>query len=374
MKFEEIDSYSRKMVIRVAGMGERGIRSVRYMAARGIEGVDIALIEHEGVSPDGTLMCSLLGGSNATPTSQEIHPTPIGKGLPAKANQSPAAELLEGCDMLVLVTDLSEITESAAAQFAEVSKVAGVLTLAVVSRPFAFEGMIKQEAADEGYRSLLPIVDSLVLVPIEKAIYESTHDWSMQAAYDTVNETHHHAVQGITGLLTRPGLIGIDFADLRTVATDMGKAMVVTATASGEHRARDAAELAAADLRANCDLGQAVGWWVNLIGGPELSISEFDQMGAVINEYADREAIVATGISMDPELRDEVRVTILVTGLDENTRSPLLLQTRLDDDYLAIPAFLRQQVQDQLDRYASTMVADTHYEASPTTGSKTGNA
>ena len=199
---------------------------------------------------------------------------------------------------------------------AQIAKELGVLTVAVTTKPFSFEGRMRLQTAEQGIANLSQYVDSLITIPNNKLLSVLGKNVTLVNAFKAANDVLRGAVQGIAELITRPGLINVDFADVRTVMSEMGMAMMGTGVGSGDNRARLAAEAAiASPLLEDVDLTGAKGVLVNITAGLDLSIGEFEEVGEVIKSITSDSATVVVGTVIDPELRDEVRVTVIVTGL-----------------------------------------------------------
>jgi cell division protein FtsZ len=210
----------------------------------------------------------------------------------------------------------------AAPVVAEVARELGILTVAVVTKPFPFEGTKRSKIAQEGIQELAKFVDSLITIPNEKLLQVLGKDTSLLNAFSSANDVLLNATQGIAELITRPGLINVDFADVKTVMSEMGVSMMGTGASSGENRAREAAEAAInSPLLEDIDLAGAKGILVNITAGLSLTIGEFDEVGNTVRDFADEEATVVVGTVIDPELQDELRVTVVATGLGER-RAP----------------------------------------------------
>jgi cell division protein FtsZ len=268
----------------------------------------------------------------------------------------------------------------AAPVVAQVAKELGILTVAVVTKPFTFEGSKRLHVAHNGIKELGQYVDSLITIPNEKLQLVLGKQISLLEAFRSANDVLLGAVQGIAELITRPGLINVDFADVRTVMSEMGMAMMGSGTAKGEDRAREAAEAAVASpLLEDIDLMGAHGILVNVTAGMDMAIGEFEEVGNTVKEFASENATVVVGTVIDPDMRDELRVTVVATGLGEEAKKsadkpslvhvnkatggedfdrPTILRKRQkaaqraqasggnsaeDMDYLDIPAFLRRQ-------------------------------
>jgi cell division protein FtsZ len=213
----------------------------------------------------------------------------------------------------------------AAPVVAQLAKEMGILTVAVVTKPFPFEGRRRMQVALKGIEDLGQYCDSLITVPNEKLLTVLGRDVTLLSAFKQANDVLLGAVQGIADLITRPGLINVDFADVRTVMSEMGMAMMGTGTAHGDDRAVAAAEAAINNpLLDDVNLAGACGILVNVTAGTNLTMREFDDIGQVVHEFASEDATVVIGTALDPELKDDVRVTVVATGLNRAVaRQPL---------------------------------------------------
>ncbi len=317
--FELMDAYSQNAVIKVVGVGGGGGNAINHMLGANIEGVDFICANTDAQALKNSEVRTILQlGSNIT------------KGLGAGANpaigheaaledRDRIQEALEGADMVFITAGMGGGTGTGAAPIvAEVAKELGILTVAVVTKPFRFEGSKRQKVAVEGIEALAKNVDSLITIPNEKLLAVLGKEMSLLNAFKTANDVLLGAVQGIAELITRPGLINVDFADVRTVMSEMGVAMMGSGSSSGENRACDAAEEAInSPLLEDVNLSGARGILVNITAGLDLSIGEFEEVGNTIKEFACDEATVVVGTVIDPDMQDEMRVTVVATGLGE---------------------------------------------------------
>ncbi|MFM7274754.1 MAG: cell division protein FtsZ, partial [Gammaproteobacteria bacterium] len=232
------------------------------------------------------------------------------------------AEMLQGADMVFITAGMGGGTGTGAAPVvAEVARELGILTVAVVTRPFRFEGKKRSSIADEGLAELQQHVDSLITIPNEKLLEVLGKNTSLLDAFQAANDVLLGAVQGIADLIIRPGTINVDFADVRTVMSEMGMAMMGTGLGRGENRAREAAEAAIrSPLREDINLQGARGILVNITAGPDLSLGEFAEVGDTVHEFAADNATVVVGTAIDPAMGDEIKVTVVATGLGELRR------------------------------------------------------
>jgi cell division protein FtsZ len=226
-------------------------------------------------------------------------------------------ELVEGCDMLFITAGMGGGTGTGAAPVvAQVAKELGILTVAVVTKPFEMEGNKRGFVADHGIAELGKYCDSLITIPNQKLLTVLGPQTTLLDAFKSANQVLQGAVQGIAELITRPGLINVDFADVRTVMAETGMAMMGSGTASGEGRAREAAEMAVSSpLLEDINLAGAHGILVNVTAGMDLSIGEFQEVGQIVKQFASEDATVVVGTVIDPELSNVVRVTVVATGL-----------------------------------------------------------
>ena len=317
--FELMDGYSQTAVIKVLGIGGGGGNAVAHMVRAGIEGVDFICANTDAQALKGAkVKTGLQIGCNIT------------KGLGAGANpevgrqaamedRDRIQEVIEGADMLFLTAGLGGGTGTGAAPVvAQLAKEMGILTVAVVTKPFSMEGPKRMRVAEQGIAELGRFVDSLITIPNEKLLSVLGPSTTLLDAFRAANEVLQGAVQGIAELITRPGLINVDFADVRTVMSEMGMAMMGSGVASGQDRARIAAEAAiSSPLLEDINLSGANGVLVNVTAGVDLSIGEFQEVGDTIKQFAADDATVVIGTVIDPEMTDEIRVTVVATGLGQ---------------------------------------------------------
>jgi cell division protein FtsZ len=380
--FELLDSCGQSAVIKVIGVGGGGGNAAQHMVEANIDGVDFICANTDSQAlKNMSARTTLQMGSSIT------------KGLGAGANpdvgrqaahddRDRIAEVIDGADMLFITAGMGGGTGTGAAPVvAQIAKELGILTVAVVTKPFSFEGSRRLHVAHNGIKELGQYVDSLITIPNEKLQAVLGKQITLLDAFRSANDVLLGAVQGIAELITRPGLINVDFADVRTVMSEMGMAMMGSGTAKGEDRAREAAEAAVASpLLEDIDLMGANGILVNVTAGMDLAIGEFEEVGNTVKEFASENATVVVGTVIDPDMHDELRVTVVATGLGteakpeaekpslvhvnttpagaEDFDRPTVLRNRHkeaqraqaaggnsaeDMDYLDIPAFLRRQ-------------------------------
>jgi cell division protein FtsZ len=312
-----MDSYTQNAVIKVVGVGGGGGNAVEHMVRADIEGVEFicANTDAQALKNASARTTLQLGGNITKGLGAGANPE-IGRQA-ALEDRDRIIEVLDGADMVFITAGMGGGTGTGGVPIvAQAAKELGILTVAVVTKPFPFEGRKRAQVAEEGIRELTGYVDSLITIPNEKLLSVLGKSVSLLDAFRAANDVLLGAVQGIAELITRPGLINVDFADVRTVMSEMGMAMMGSGCGRGENRARDAAEAAiASPLLEDVDLEGACGILVNVTGGLNMSIGEFEEVGNTIKDFASDNATVVVGTVIDPEMSDELRVTVVATGL-----------------------------------------------------------
>lgn len=315
--FELADTCQQNAIIKVVGIGGGGGNAIEHMMAGHIEGVEFicANTDAQALQNSSAINKIQLGDEMTRGLGAGANPE-VGRKA-AEEDREKIRNALAGADMVFIAAGMGGGTGTGAAPvFAQIAKELGILTVAVTTKPFSFEGKMRLSVAEQGIANLSQHVDSLITIPNNKLLSVLGKNVTLINAFKAANDVLRGAVQGIAELITRPGLINVDFADVRTVMSEMGMAMMGTGVSSGEHRARLAAEAAiASPLLDDVDLSGAKGVLVNITAGLDLSIGEFEEVGEVIKGITSESATVVVGTVIDPELRDEVRVTVIVTGL-----------------------------------------------------------
>jgi cell division protein FtsZ len=324
--FELIDNVPQNAVIKVVGVGGGGGNAVKHMIENNVQGVDFicANTDAQALSNIASKTVLQLGSEITKGLGAGANPE-IGRAA-AMEDRERIADSLRGADMVFITAGMGGGTGTGGAPVvAEIARELGILTVAVVTRPFPFEGKKRLKIAAEGVAELQQHVDSLITIPNEKLLEVLGKNTSLLDAFKEANDVLLGAVQGIADLIIRPGMINVDFADVRTVMSEMGMAMMGTGSATGENRAREAAERAInSPLLDDVDLQGARGILVNITAGLDLSLGEFSEVGDAIEEFASDEATVVVGTVIDPTMTDELKVTVVATGLGaEITRAPL---------------------------------------------------
>ena len=370
-------------VIKVIGVGGGGGNAVEHMVRERIEGVEFFAVNTDAQALRKTAVGQTIqiGGGITKGLGAGANPE-VGRNA-AEEDREALRAALDGADMVFIAAGMGGGTGTGAAPVvAEVAKDLGILTVAVVTKPFNFEGKKRMAFAEQGITELSKHVDSLITIPNDKLLKVLGRGISLLDAFGAANDVLKGAVQGIAELITRPGLMNVDFADVRTVMSEMGYAMMGSGVGSGEAGAEEAAEMAiSSPLLEDIDLSGARGVLVNITAGFDLRLDEFETVGNTIRAFASDNATVVIGTSLDPEMNDELRVTVVATGIGMDKRPEITLvtnkqtqqpvmdryqqhgmapltqeqkpaakvvndptpQTAKEPDYLDIPAFLRKQ-------------------------------
>jgi cell division protein FtsZ len=311
------ETFLQNAVIKVIGVGGGGSNAVEHMVKQNIDGVEFlcANTDAQALKNSSARVILQLGNTITKGLGAGANPE-IGRQA-AQEDRERIADTLKGSDIVFITAGMGGGTGTGAAPIvAQIARELGILTVAIVTRPFSFEGKKRMQVAEQGIGELAQQVDSLITIPNEKLLSVLGKGVSLLDAFKAANDVLLGAVQGIAELITRPGLINVDFADVRTVMKEMGMAMMGTGVAKGEGRARAAAEAAiASPLLEEINLSGARGVLVNITAGLDMGISEFEEVGEVVKGFTSDDATVVVGTVIDPNMSDEMRVTIVATGL-----------------------------------------------------------
>lgn len=380
--FEPMMDMSDDAVIKVIGVGGGGGNAVDHMVRESIEGVDFITVNTDAQALRKSSVSTVIqiGGEITKGLGAGANPQ-VGRDAALEDREAIKAEL-EGSDMVFIAAGMGGGTGTGAAPIiAEVAKELGILTVAVVTKPFSFEGKKRMAFAEQGIEELSKHVDSLITIPNEKLLKVLGRGITLLDAFAKANDVLKNAVQGIAELITRPGMINVDFADVRTVMSEMGHAMMGSGVATGDDRAAEAAEMAiSSPLLEDIDLAGARGVLVNITAGLDMKLDEFETVGNTVKAFSSDNATVVIGTSLDMEMSDELRVTVVATGIGKDCRPDVTLvagassnerateapkaastlaqvaqesasnaapaskaKPQTEHDYLDIPAFLRKQ-------------------------------
>ncbi|BBA85182.1 cell division protein FtsZ [endosymbiont of Sipalinus gigas] len=363
-------------VIKVIGIGGGGNNAIEYMSKEYISGVNFFAVNTDAqalrkISIDKKIQI----GKNITKGLGAGSNPEIGKNA-AEEDKEILKSILEGSDMVFITAGMGGGTGTGASPIiAEIAKDLGILTVAIVTKPFSFEGKKRSLYANQGVLSLSKFVDSLIVIPNDKLLKTFNRGVSLLDAFSYANNILRNAIQGISELVTKPGLINVDFADIRTVMSEMGYAMIGTGSSKGENRAEEATKIAiSSPLLEDVDLSGAKGVLINISANFDLKLDEFELIGNSIRKFASEEATVVIGTSLDSSMSDEIRVTIVATGiqLDKisdiniiyknknifSNEKPFIQQNKNENnfknlknnnltdnlEYLNIPSFLRNPI------------------------------
>ena len=379
-EWEIVEEITGNASIKVVGVGGGGGNAVQHMVDVGIEGANFISVntDKQALDKNGAGTKLVLGMEITEGLGAGANPQ-VGREA-ALEDRDKLREMLKGTDMVFVTAGMGGGTGTGAAPIvAQVAKELGILTVAVVTKPFELEGSKRMKIAQEGIKELIEEVDSLITIPNQKLLEVLGEDCSMLEAFKQANDVLAGAVRGISDIIIKPGLINVDFADVKTVMSEKGTAMMGTGTASGPDRARIAAEHAVASkLLEDISLQDAKGVLVNITAGPELSLGEIKAVGDCISDFASEEAIIVTGTVLDDTRDNDLIVTVIATGLSSslqtiskpsgqvnmlNDRKPLPLsdaarkmlenppkvekikeKSKDEEDYLDIPSFVRTQL------------------------------
>ena len=323
-EFDEAEKRPQQLArIRVVGVGGGGGNAVNRMIQERLEGVEFI---------------SLNTDAQALLTSESHRKIQVGKQLTRGLGAGGRPEIgreaviedkeevvsaIEGSDMVFVTAGLGGGTGTGAAPVvAELAKGLGALTVAIVTKPFTFEGRTRIQQAEDGLRELKKRVDTLIVVPNQRLLSVVGQGTSLQDAFRVADSVLLHATQGIADLITVTGLVNVDFADVKTIMTEMGDALMGTGYGSGEHRALEAAQEAiSSPLLDEVSISGARGVLINITGGRDLSLHEVSEVSSVIHEAAGEEANIIFGAVIDPELHGRVKLTVIATGFDRATSS-----------------------------------------------------
>ena len=325
--FELMDSHGEEAVIKVIGVGGGGGNAVEHMVSQSIEGVEFIAVNTDAqVLRSSNADITLQIGSSVTKGLGAGADPNIGRDA-AQEDRETIRQALDGADMVFITAGMGGGTGTGAApEVAKIAREMGILTVAVVTKPFPFEGKKRTSFAEQGIVELANNVDSLITIPNEKLLKVMGPGTPLLQAFSAANDVLRGAVQGIAELITRPGLINVDFADVRTVMSEMGKAMMGSGAASGPDRAEEAAESAiASPLLEDIDLSGARGILVNITAGPDFAIDEFETVGNAVKAFASENATVFVGTVIDMEMTDELRVTVVATGIGAERKADISL-------------------------------------------------
>jgi len=338
--------------IKVIGIGGGGCNAVNRMLTGGLAGVDFFAVNSDVQALRGSLTENRvhIGGSQTRGLGAGANPT-LGREA-AESSREDLSLILEGADLVFLTAGMGGGTGTGAAPvIAELARESGALTIAVVTKPFAFEGRKRMQVAENGIAELEAKVDTLITIPNERILQVIEKKTPLNEAFSYADDILRQGIAGITDLITQPGLINLDFADVKTIMTDAGSAMMGIGEGTGEHRAADAAQKAIASPLLETTVEGAQGVIFNITGGPDMAMYEVNEAAEMISRAVDSDAQIIFGASIDPTMTGKVRVTVLAAGFGprrsnraqsfafETSKLDAVAPVSMDD--IDVPAFLR---------------------------------
>jgi len=320
--YQQGESFAR---IKVVGVGGGGCNAVNRMVSEGIHGVEFICI-----NTDGQALLFSQAEMRVRIGDKVTHGNGAG-GNPEvgrKAAEESSEELyqvLKGCDMVFVTAGMGGGTGTGAAPIiAQIAKELGALTIGVVTKPFSFEGSQRMQTAEMGINKLKEQADTLIVIPNDRLLQIVDKRASLEEAFSTADDVLRQGIQGISELITVPGKINLDFADVRTIMAEGGAALMAVGHGSGENRAREAAEKAISSNLLDITIDGAHGILFNVTGGPDLTLFEVNEAAAIIKETAHPDVNLIFGAVIDPSMGDECRITVIATGFDQANMRPRL--------------------------------------------------
>ena len=356
--------------IKVVGCGGGGNNAVNRMIIEGLKNVEFIAIntDKQALMLSQATQKIQIGDKLTKGLGAGADPD-VGKKA-AEESKEEIAQALKGADMVFITAGLGGGTGTGAAPvIAEVAKSMGILTVGVVTKPFPFEGRKRMLHAEVGMKALRDVVDTLVTIPNERLLSIVDKKTTLEQAFKMADDVLRQGVQGISDLITIPGLVNLDFADVKTIMSDKGLAHMGVGTGNGDNRAQDAAKLAISSPLLETSIVGATGVLLNVTGGSDLGLLEINEAAVIVQEAADPDANIIFGAVIDENLKDEVRITVIATGFDsekikktrdyknesdiktnivhksieEKSEEEAAITQELDEESLQIPSFLRRQ-------------------------------
>jgi len=322
LEFDDDAQGPGRPVIKVIGVGGGGGNALNTMIEAGVEGVDFIVANTDGQVLEASLAGTKVHlGRNLTKGLGAGANPEIGRAA-ALEDASRVAEALTGADMVFVTAGMGGGTGTGAAPIiAQIARDVGALTVGVVTKPFAFEGSQRKKKASCGISELSKAVDALIIIPNDRLVSLAGMKMTLKDAFAMVDNVCLNAVRGISDLVIAPGLINVDFADVRTIMTGMGRALMGTGVGSGDKRAIEAAQQAiSSPLLEDVSINGATGILLNITGGPDLTLAEMNEACSLIAEAADPDANIIFGSVIDAHAGDQVRITVIATGFQSHVQ------------------------------------------------------
>jgi len=327
MALIEFDDVNHAKIL-VIGVGGGGGNAVNTMISGNLDGVEFVVANTDMQALEANMAPHKIQLGNALTKGLGAGANPeIGRRSAEESMQS-IADLISGADMVFVTAGMGGGTGTGAAPvIAQIARDCGALTVGVVTKPFGFEGKKRSRQAVEGIDRLAAAVDTLIVIPNERLLALVGQQTSMVEAFRKADSVLLNAVQGISDLMTVPGLINVDFADVRTIMSNMGRALMGTGIGEGKRRATEAAEMAiSSPLLEAVSIEGATGILINITGGPDLTLHEVNEASSLIQQAAHEDANIIFGSVIDPNLSDEVRITVIATGFDRSAKTQMLVE------------------------------------------------
>lgn len=349
LEFDEID-FNQYAVIKVIGVGGGGNNAVNRMINANLQGVEFIAVNTDAqalrLSQAGTKL--QIGNKLTRGLGAGANPE-IGKKA-AEENREEILKSLQGADMVFVTAGMGGGTGTGAAPVvAEIAKEVGALTVGVVTRPFTFEGKKRAQQAIDGINEFRSKVDTLIIIPNDRLLQVADKNTPITDAFRIADDILRQGVQGISDLIAVPGLINLDFADVKTIMKETGSALMGIGHSSGDKRAADAAKMAISSPLLETNIDGAKGVLLNITGGPSLGLYEVNEAAEIVSAAADQDANIIFGAVIDENMGENIRVTVIATGFDQKSNlNGLRLENQIEiksfnTDDLDIPAFLRRK-------------------------------
>jgi len=341
--------------IRVVGVGGGGSNAVNRMIAEGLAGVDFIAVNTDAQALMLSDAPSRVRIGDKLTRGLGVGGDPEMGHKAAEESADDLYEVLQGSDMVFITAGMGGGTGTGASPvIARVAKEMDALTIGVVTRPFSWEGAVRGEAARAGIEQLKEAVDTLIVIPNDRLLEITDKRVSLQSAFSLADDVLRQGIQGISELITVPGLINLDFADVRTIMSEGGAALMAVGRAGGDNRAVEAAQQAISSRLLDITIDGARGILFNVTGGPDLSLFEVNEAASIIKQTAHPNVNLIFGAVIDEKMGDEIRITVIATGFDGADPRPRTARTTMsesveftlptyDKDDLEIPAFLRRR-------------------------------
>ena len=345
MVIEMDESFNSGARLKVVGVGGCGGNAVNTMIESGLDGVEFLAANTDSQALEKSLagIRVQLGAGLTKGLGAGANPE-VGRNAALESKEQ-LTEAIRGADMVFVTAGMGGGTGTGAGPVvAEAARAAGALVVAVVTKPFAFEGQKKMKQAEDGLKRLREVVDTVITIPNQRLLSISSKNTSLKEAFMRADEVLMQAVKGISDVITIPGLVNVDFADVRTIMSEMGQALMGSGTARGENRAAEAARKAiSSPLLEDISISGAKGILINITGSSDMTIHDVDEASSLIHEEAHEDANIIFGAVIDESMGEEVRVTVIATGFGkEKSQKEIIAPAMIIEENLDVPTVLRR--------------------------------